>query len=92
MTTGATGGKTNKRKTDGEEARVGDRDARAGKVAGDMELRRGGSRGGGERGDHSHQWTITHHSKYRPESSVWGAAVRGLEHTPPYNEHAIWAR
>ena len=48
--------------------------------------------GGGERGDHSHQWTITHNSKYRPESSVWGAAVRGLEPKPPYNEHAIWAR
>ena len=49
MTTGATGGKTHKRKTDGEEARGGERDARAGKVTGDMELGRG-NLGGGERG------------------------------------------
>ena len=49
MTTGAPGGKTNKRKTDGEEARGGERDARAGKVAVDMELGRGNLRGG-ERG------------------------------------------
>ena len=40
----------------------------------------GGISGGGERGDHSHQWTITHNPKYMPESSVWGAAVQGLEH------------
>ena len=52
----------------------------------------GGISGGVERGDHSHQWTITHNYKYRPESSVWGAAVWGLEPKPPYNEHAIWAR
>ena len=49
VTTGATGGKTTKRKTDGEEARGGDRDARAGKVAVDMELGRGNP-GGRERG------------------------------------------
>ena len=79
MTTSATGGKTNKRKTDGEEAGGGERDARGGKVAEDMELGRGNLGRGGERGDHSHQWTITHNSKYRPESIVWGAAVRGLE-------------
>ena len=41
VTTGATGGTTNKRKTDGEEARGGEKDARAGKVAVDMELGRG---------------------------------------------------
>ena len=50
VTTGATGGKSNKRKTDGEEARGGEIDARAGKVARDMELGlrnlRGGERGG----------------------------------------------
>ena len=75
-----------------EEARGGDRDARAGKVAEDMELRRE-DLGGGERGgDHSHQWTRVNNSKYRPESSVWVAAVWGLETTPPYNEHDIWAR
>ena len=49
MTTGATGGKTNKRKTGEEEARGGERDERAGKVAVDMELGRG-NLGGGERG------------------------------------------
>ena len=41
MTTGATGGTTNKRKTDGEEARGGERDALMGKVAVDMGLGRG---------------------------------------------------
>ena len=51
------GGKTHKRKTGGEEARGGERDARAGKVTVDMELVRGNlGGGGGERGDHSHQW------------------------------------
>ena len=39
----------------------------------------GGILGVGERGDHSHQWTITYNSKYRPESSDWVAVVRGLE-------------
>ena len=39
----------------GEEARGGERDARAGKVAGDMELGQGNLGGGGEGGDHSHQ-------------------------------------
>ena len=42
-------GEGNKRQMDGEEARGGERDARAGKVAVDMELRRG-NLGGGERG------------------------------------------
>ena len=50
MTTITIGGETNKRKTDGEEARGGERDARSGKVAVDMELRWGnlewGERGG----------------------------------------------
>ena len=50
MTTGAPGGKTTKRKTDGEEARGGERDARAGKVSGDMEIGRGNIGGGGEGG------------------------------------------
>ena len=59
MTTSATGGTTTKRNTDGEEARGGERDARAGKVSVDMELGRGNLRGG-ERGDHNHQWTIVH--------------------------------
>ena len=43
------GGATNKRKTDGEEARGEKRDARAGKLSGDMELVRGNI-GGGDRG------------------------------------------
>ena len=42
------GGAENKRKTDGEEARGGERDARAGKVVVDTELGRGDI-GGGER-------------------------------------------
>ena len=41
--------------TGGEEARGGERDARAGKVAGDMELGRGNLGGGGRGGDQSHQ-------------------------------------
>ena len=49
-TTGATEGKTTKRKTDGEEARGGERDARAGKVVVDMELGRGNLGGGREGG------------------------------------------
>ena len=49
VTTGATGGTTNKRKTDGEEARGEERDGRAGKVAVYMELGWGIS-GGGVRG------------------------------------------
>ena len=85
MTAGATGEKTNKQKTDGEEARGGERDARAGKVAEGMELGQGNLwGGGGRRGGHSHQWTITHNSKYRLEYSVWGAAVRDWSLTPPY--------
>ena len=51
----------------------------------------GGIYGGGEKGDHSHQWTIEHNPKYRPDLSVWVAAVQGLEPKPPYNEHSIWA-
>ena len=50
MTTGATGGTTTKRNTDGEEARGGERDARAGKVAEDMELGWGNIWGGIEGG------------------------------------------
>ena len=58
MTTGATrggGGGATKRKTDGEEARGGERDARAGKLFGDMELGRVISEGR-ERGEQNHQW------------------------------------
>ena len=50
------GGRLLNGKTDGEEARGGERDARAGKVNVEMELGRGNLGGGGERGDHSHQW------------------------------------
>ena len=50
VTTGATGGTTTKRKTDGEEARGGERDARAGKVAKYMERGRGYLGGGREGG------------------------------------------
>ena len=50
MTTGAPGGGTaNKRHRDGEEARGGERDARAGKLAEDMRLDAGES-WRGERG------------------------------------------
>ena len=48
VTTGAPGGKTTKRKTDREEARGGEREAQAGKVAVDMDLRRGNLGGRGE--------------------------------------------
>ena len=54
--------------------------------------RTGESRGGGERGDHIHKCNRVNNSKYRPESSVWVAAVQRLETTPPYNEHDIWAQ
>ena len=50
MTTGTTGGKTHKRKTGREEARGGDRDARSGKLAEDMELGWGNLGGGGREG------------------------------------------
>ena len=43
MTAGATGETANKRKTDGEEARGGERDVRAGKEGVDMELGAGES-------------------------------------------------
>ena len=48
-----------------EEARGGERDARAGKVSGDMEFGRG-NLGGGERegGDQSHQWNIAHNPNW----------------------------
>ena len=59
MTTGATGETANKRKTDGEEARGGERDARVVKLSGDMEFGRG-DLGGGERGDQSHKWNIAY--------------------------------
>ena len=42
------GGTTNKQKTDGEEARGGERDARVGKLSGDMEFGRGNLREGRE--------------------------------------------
>ena len=54
------GGATTKRKTEKEEARGGERYARAGKVAVDMELGRGDLGGGREGGDHSHHWNIVH--------------------------------
>ena len=41
MTTGATGDTANKRITDGEEARGGERDAHMGKFSGDMEFGQG---------------------------------------------------
>ena len=53
------GGATNKRKTDGEKARGGERDTRAGNLSGDTELGRGNLGGGRERegpepyGEHS---------------------------------------
>ena len=43
-------GTENKRQTDGDEARGGERDARAGKLSGDMELGRGIIGGGREGG------------------------------------------
>ena len=70
-----------KEKTDGEEARGGERDARAGKVVVDMELG-GGNLGGGERGGTtSINGTRVNSSKYRPESIVRVAAVRGWNNT-----------
>ena len=53
MTTSSTGETANKRKTDGEEARGGERDAHVGKLSGDMEfvrwdLGRWGGEGGPE--------------------------------------------
>ena len=85
------GGKTNRQKTDREEAR-GKREMHARAKWLKTWSLGGGISGGGERGDHSHQWIILHNPKYRPELSVWVAAVRGLEPKPPYNKHAIWAR
>ena len=50
VTTGATGETANKRKTDGEEARGGERDAHMGKFSGDMEFGRGNIGEGREEG------------------------------------------
>ena len=50
VTTGATGETANKRKTDGEEARGRERDARVVKLYGDMEFGRGNLGGGREGG------------------------------------------
>ena len=50
VTTGATGETANKRKTDGEEARGGERDTRVGNFSGDMEFGWGDLRGGREEG------------------------------------------
>ena len=68
-------------KTDGEEARGGERDARAGKVVVDMELGRVNLGGGGRGGTTAVNGTRVNSSKYRPESSVWVAAVRGWNST-----------
>ena len=96
MTTGATGGTANKRKTDGEEARGGERDARAGKLSGDMELGRGnlgrGNLGGGrEGGTRAISGIYNTILTIGTESSDWVAAVLGLE-KPPNNEQAIWSQ
>ena len=93
VTTGATGGdETINEKTDGEEARGGERDARAGKVVVDMELRRGNLGGGREGGNTAITGTNYINPNLGTERSIWVVAVRGLEPTPPYNEHSIWAR
>ena len=92
MTTGATGGDEtiNEKRTERRQEEEREMHARAKWLY--IWISGGGISGGGERGDHSHQWIILHNPKYRPELSVWVAAVRGLETKPPYNEHAIWAR
>ena len=85
MTTSAPrgGGAENKLQTDGEEARGGERDARAGKVVVDMELKAGEYRRGEIGGDQNHQWTGKKYhiilAKRGPESSDLVAAVLGLE-------------
>ena len=65
VTTGATGGTENEPQTDGEEARGGERDARAGKLAEDMEIGAGEYRRGERGGDQRHQWTekVAHNPK-----------------------------
>ena len=56
MITGAPGGGRHlNENTGGEEARGGERDARAGKVTEGMEIGRGNLGGGEEGGDHSYQ-------------------------------------
>ena len=69
--------------TDGEEARGGEIDAHAVKVTEDMEFGRG-NLGEGERGGTTAiNGTRVNNPKYRPESSVWVAPVRGLEQHHP---------
>ena len=82
MTTGATGGTTTKRKTDGEEARGGERGMHArAKWDVDMELGQG-DLGGGERGGTTAiNGTRVNSSNYRPESSVQVSSARGCNNT-----------
>ena len=75
-------GGANKRQTGGEEARGGERNSRAGNLAEDMDIgageyRREGRGGGPE--PSVYRKKVAHNPKYRPEVSVWVAAVRGLE-------------
>ena len=80
MTTGAPGGRTAKRQTDGEEERGGVRDTRAGKLAVDKEL--GGNLGGGREGGTrtiSGREKVAHNYKEGTESSDLVAAILVLE-------------
>ena len=73
------GGRLLNEKTDGEEARGGERDARADKVTEDMDFGRGNLGGGGRGGTTAINGTRVNSLKYRPESSVQVAAPQGLE-------------
>ena len=73
------GGRHLNETTDGEVARGGERDASAGKVTGDMEFGQGNIGVGEIGGTTAINGTRVNSYKYRPESSVRVAAVRGLE-------------
>ena len=72
------GGTATKQKTDGEEARGGERYARAGKLVVDKELVRGNLRGGREGGPYPSVENVAHNPKKGTESSDCRAPVLGL--------------
>ena len=79
--------------TGGEEARGGGRDARAGKVVGDMELGRGNLGGGGGKKGGT---TYINRPKYitltKGQSQMSGYPLLEAGTKPPYNEQVIRAR
>ena len=82
MTTGATGEATNNSKTDGEEARGGERGMHARENCLETRSTGGGISGGGERGDQKPSMGQSNIVlNLRPESSGWVSSARGWNST-----------